>query len=500
MSYRPLISPLSASALVVALGLFGCSDSGGSAGNGGSTGQGQGGSGTTSGGKTGSGGSSSANGGSSSGGAASGGASSGGAQAQGGSSAGGSSSGGSTNAGGSSSGGKAASGGQASGGASTSGGSSSGGSSSGGRAATGGGPAGGATSGGAAGGPAGGNGSGGGGSVKVCDSATTLKAAAACNNKLIGAALANQELGNGSYSNAASEFNYATPENSMKWESIEPSQNNFSFRDGDAIVSFAQGKGMKIKGHTLVWHSQLASWVNNLSGPDVLKAMNNHITTVMNHYKGKLHAWDVVNEAWVTKNSNGSENKQGIGTASLRDSPFKKIGDDFIDQAFKTAKAADPNALLFYNDYSTEGMNDKSDAVYNMAKSMKERGIPIDGIGMQMHIGKPNDSPTAAEVKQNISRITALGLQVQISEMDINGCDGFDSAKMATLYHDIVAVCVADPLCTAVTVWGISDAGSWLNSFGEAGCNGRSANALLFDNNYGKKPTYNSVLQALIGK
>jgi endo-1,4-beta-xylanase len=226
--------------------------------------------------------------------------------------------------------------------------------------------------------------------------------------------------------------------------------------------------------------------------------MINHITKVMTHYKGKVFSWDVVNEAVEVDNK-----ATGMGNARLRqsDSMFvQKVGKDFIDIAFTTAHQVDPDAKLFYNDYSAEGMNDKSNFIYEMVKSMKDRGIPIDGVGMQMHIGTPNASPTAAEFKQNIDRLAALGLEIQISEFDVNGCDsGMTDEKMATVYHDIVAACVAQPKCTAITMWGINDGGSWLNSFGEAKCNGKSARALLFTDSYAKKGTYNAVRDALIG-
>lgn len=332
-------------------------------------------------------------------------------------------------------------------------------------------------------------------SINVCPVPETLKEAAACNNKLIGAALARGQLGNASYLAAAKEHNFATAENEMKWETVEGSKGNFNFGPGDAIVNFAAQNGMKVKGHTLVWHSQLPGWVSGLSSEAEVRAvMLNHIKTTMEHYKGKIYAWDVVNEAWDTPNKNGD------GTATLRKSVFfQKLGAGYIDEAFTAAKAADPSTLLLYNDYSTEGMNDKSNAVYEMVKSMKERGIPIDGVGIQTHIGTPNDTPTAAEIKQNIDRLAALGLQVMLSEMDINGCDGYTANSMAKMYYDIVKVCVEQPLCTAITVWGIADSGSWLTYFGEAGCGGKSPNPLLWDNSYKKKETYYSVLKALSG-
>jgi endo-1,4-beta-xylanase len=329
--------------------------------------------------------------------------------------------------------------------------------------------------------------------IKTCTATGTLKQAAACNNKLIGAAISQGSLSTSGYANAAGEFNYFTPENEMKWDTIESSQNNFNYGPGDAIVNFATQRSAKVKGHTLVWHSQLPGWVS--SAADVKTVMINHITSVMNHYKGKLHAWDVVNEAVDV-----DDKKTGMGNARLRESVFKtKIGTDYIDLAFQTARKVDPSAKLFYNDYSTEGMNDKSDYVYKMVKDMKARGIPIDGVGIQTHIGTPNDSPTAAEVKENINRLAALGLEIQISELDVNGCDGITDAAMATIYHDLVAACVQQPLCTAITVWGINDGRSWLNSFSEAGCNGQSARALLFTDSYQKKATYTAVVNALTG-
>ncbi|MGC4070409.1 MAG: endo-1,4-beta-xylanase [Polyangiaceae bacterium] len=331
--------------------------------------------------------------------------------------------------------------------------------------------------------------------VKVCTRPASLKEAGACNGKLIGAALAQSMLNNSNYTTAAKEHNFVTPENEMKWDTVEASRGQFNFGPGNTIVNYATQNGMKVKGHTLVWHSQLPGWVSSLStASDVRTVMTNHIKTVMNNFKGKIYAWDVVNEAWDTPS------KKGDGTATLRNSVFmSKLGKSYIDEAFVAARAADPNALLFYNDYSTEGMNDKSNAVYEMVKSMKERNIPIDGVGIQTHIGTPNDTPTAAEVKQNIDRLAALGLQIMISEMDVNGCDGYTSDSMAKTYHDIVAACVSQPKCTAITFWGISDANSWLNSFSEAGCSGRSPQPLLWDGSYKKKATYTSVIDALTG-
>ena len=340
-------------------------------------------------------------------------------------------------------------------------------------------------------------GSGGNSSTATVCSATsaTLKTAGDCNKKLIGCALTTSHLSDSSYTTAAKEHNFVTPENEMKWDTVEASRGSFNYGPGDQIVNFAVQNGMKVKGHTLVWHSQLPGWVSSLgSATDVRSVMLNHIKNVAGHYKGKVAAWDVVNEAWETTS------KKGDGTATLGNDVFNKyLGASYIDEAFTAARAADPDALLFYNDYSSEGMNDKANAIYKMVSDMVSRGIPIDGVGMQMHIGSPNDTPTAAEIAQNMKRIADLGLKIAISEMDVNCCDGYSLDQEATIYHDIVAACAAQTGCWAITFWGLSDKYSWLNSFGEAGCNGKPATPLLWNDSYAKKPAYTSVIKALTG-
>jgi endo-1,4-beta-xylanase len=329
-----------------------------------------------------------------------------------------------------------------------------------------------------------------------CDVVTTLKQAAACTGRLVGTAITVRHLDDTEYAETAREFNYATAENEMKWDAIEPTRNAFNFGPGDQVVSFAQKNGMQVKGHTLVWHNQLPAWVNALEkADDVRAAMVNHIHTTVEHYKGKVAVWDVVNEAWDT------DKKTGDGNPRLRDSVFfKYLGASFVDEAFKAAHAADPSAKLYYNEHSAEGINDKSNAVYGMLKAMIARGVPVHGVGLQMHIGTPNDTPTAAEVAENMQRLAALGLEIVISEMDVNSCDGHSSAREATLYHDVVAACVAQPACKAVTFWGITDKYSWLNRFKEAGCTTQLPTPLLWDESYSKKLSYRAVVDAFAGR
>ncbi|WP_241826824.1 endo-1,4-beta-xylanase, partial [Streptomyces graminilatus] len=173
--------------------------------------------------------------------------------------------------------------------------------------------------------------------------ATTLGAAAAEKGRYFGTAVAAFHLSESAYANTFdTEFNAVTPENEMKWDATEANRGSFSFGAADQIVSRAQGRGMKIRGHTLVWHSQLPGWVQGLGTADLRNAMNNHITQVMTHYKGKIYAWDVVNEAFQDGNS-----------GARRSSPFQdRLGNGFIEEAFRTARSVDPAAKLCYNDYN----------------------------------------------------------------------------------------------------------------------------------------------------
>ncbi|MER5185090.1 endo-1,4-beta-xylanase [Streptomyces sp. NPDC002896] len=304
--------------------------------------------------------------------------------------------------------------------------------------------------------------------------ASTLGAAAAEKGRYFGTAVAASHLGESQYvSTLNTEFNSVTPENEMKWDAVEPTQNSFTYTSADQIVSHAQSKGMKVRGHTLVWYSQLPSWVSNLGATDLRSAMNNHITKVMQHYAGKIHSWDVVNEAF-----------QDGSSGARRSSPFQdKLGDGYIEEAFRTARAADSSAKLCYNDYNIEGVNAKSTAVYNMVKDFKARGVPIDCVGLQSHFNSA--SPVPSDFQANLQRFADLGVDVQITELDIEG----SGTSQATSYSNVVKACLAVSRCTGITVWGITDKYSWRSS----------GTPLLFDSNYTKKAAYTSVLTALGG-
>jgi endo-1,4-beta-xylanase len=308
----------------------------------------------------------------------------------------------------------------------------------------------------------------------TAEAASTLGAAAAEKGRYFGAAVAANHLGESAYASTLNtEFNSATPENEMKWDAVERTRNTFTFGPADQIVNHAQSRGMKVRGHTLVWHSQLPGWVGGLGAADLRSAMNNHITKVMQHYKGKIHSWDVVNEAF-----------QDGSSGARRSSPFQdKLGDGFIEEAFRTARAADPAAKLCYNDYNTDGVNAKSNAVYNMVRDFKARGVPIDCVGFQSHFNSA--SPVPGDYQANLKRFADLGVDVQITELDIEG----SGTAQANSYSNVVKACLAVARCTGITVWGVTDKYSWH----------ASGTPLLFDGNYNKKPAYNAVLTALGG-
>ncbi|ODA70602.1 Endo-1,4-beta-xylanase A precursor [Streptomyces sp. AVP053U2] len=304
--------------------------------------------------------------------------------------------------------------------------------------------------------------------------ADTLGATAAEKGRCFGAGVAANHLGEAQYVNTLNtEFDPVTAENEMKWDALEPSRGSFSFGNADRIVNHAQSRGMAIRGHTLVWHSPLPGWVSGLGTSDLRSAMNNHINQVMGRYRGEIHSWDVVNEAFQDGNS-----------GARRSSPFQDgLGNGFIEEAFRTARAADPNAKLCYNDYNTDGINAKSNAVCTMVRDFTSRGVPIDCVGFQSHFN--NASPVPSDYRANLQRFAGLGVDVQITELDIEG----SGPSQATSYGNVVTACLAVARCTGITVWGIPDKYSWRSS----------GTPLLFDDNYNKKPAHHAVLSALGG-
>ncbi len=298
----------------------------------------------------------------------------------------------------------------------------------------------------------------------------TLAAAAAGSGRYFGTAVSSGRLGDSAYSTVLDrEFNMITPENEMKWDTTEPSRGTFDFGPADSIVGHASAHGQRMRGHTLVWHSQLPGWVKSITDANTLRSvMDHHITTEMTHFKGKIYAWDVVNEAFADG-----------GSGQHRSSVFQDVlGNGFIEEAFRTARNADPSAKLCYNDYNIENWTDaKTQGVYAMVKDFKSRGVPIDCVGFQSHFGAGGPP---ASLQTTLSKFAALGVDVQITELDI-------AQASPTAYAGAVQACMNVARCTGITVWGIRDSDSWRTS----------ENPLLFDASGNKKPAYGAALTAL---
>ena len=321
-------------------------------------------------------------------------------------------------------------------------------------------------------------------STQFASAATTLRGGADALGKDIGVAVNYNLLQNdATYRNTvATEFNSLTAENAMKWDATEPSDGAYSFTQADAIVNFAEANGQTVHGHTFVWHSQAPSWVQNLSGTALQTAMVDHINTLANRYEGEVDSWDVVNE--VVSDSNGA----------LRDSFWLRgLGEGYITTAFQTARAADPNADLYINDYSIENIGAKSNKIYSIAQGLKSQGL-LDGVGFQSHLIL---GQVPSDMEANLQRFINLGLKVRITELDIRiptPADSTELAQQAADYQRVVGLCAKLVDCSGVTVWGLRDGDSWVpGTFPGQGA------PLLFNDDYSKKPAYTSTLNALGG-
>ncbi|MFD8722061.1 endo-1,4-beta-xylanase [Streptomyces sp. NPDC059629] len=313
---------------------------------------------------------------------------------------------------------------------------------------------------------------------------TPLRDLAAAQGKVIGTAVTGSKL-TGTYGDlTGSQFSSLTPGNAMKWGTVEPTQGTFNWTEADQIVAFAQAHNQRVRGHTLVWHSQNPSWLTNgtWTSAQLSSLLQNHISTEVGRYKGEIAAWDVVNEPF---------NEDGTYRSTLW---YNSLGSGYIANALTWAHAADPAAKLYINDYNVEGVNAKSDALYNLVKSLKAAGVPIDGVGLQAHLVLGQVPST---LQQNIQRFAGLGVDVAITELDVRMALPADSTKLAQQKADfksVVAACVAVSRCVNVTVWGFADSDSWVDStFPGYGA------ATPYDANYAPKPAYYGISEALGG-
>jgi len=330
----------------------------------------------------------------------------------------------------------------------------------------------------------------------VC-AAQTLREHADRAGLLVGAAVEPRYFSEPEYAaTLAREFNMLTAENVLKWGAIRPSRARFEFGPGDRLVAFARKHRMKVRGHTLLWSEYNPRWLveGGFTPAEMSAMLREHITRVMRHYRGKIFAWDVVNEVFLADGSVEPSvwyDRPGIG--------LKGKGTAYVEQAFRWAREADPDVLLFYNDYDTEGINPKSDAVYAMVKDFKRRGVPIDGVGIQAHI-VDLEAKDLATMEANVARLVALGLQVHITEMDVGlpvdaaGRPRDEAAlgRQAEIYRQVAEACLRQKGCTAFQTWGFTDKYTWIPDFTK----GAKGLPLPFDSRYAPKPAYEALLEA----
>lgn len=311
----------------------------------------------------------------------------------------------------------------------------------------------------------------------------TLRAAADAAGIELGTAVAAGPLSNEhDYRDVlAAEFSGVTAENVMKPEALQPQRGQFDFTDADALIDFAQANDQVVRGHTLVWHSQNPGWLTSgtFSDEELRELLETHVTEVVDHFEGDVKYWDVANEV-IDDNAN------------LRDSVWSQLGTSYIAEAFRAARAADPNAKLYLNDYSIDGINAKSDAYYELVQRLLADGVPIDGMGFQTHL---ISGRLPSDMQQNLQRFADLGLEVAVTEADVRIDLPVDDAKLATqadTFAGSLEACLAVPQCVSYTVWGFTDRHSWVPDVFD----GQGA-ATPMTEDLAPKPAYDALLDAL---
>jgi endo-1,4-beta-xylanase len=296
------------------------------------------------------------------------------------------------------------------------------------------------------------------------------------------------------------QFSSLTPENDMKWDAVHPAPDVYDFASADALVAFAEANHQKVRGHTLLWHSQNPAWVTAASQTwtcdEARAVLEDHISTVVGHFKGKIYEWDVANEIFQDTWDNGGVRLRTEANPFLKacaDDPVGLLGD-----AFRWAHAADPDAVLFLNDYNAEGINEKTDAYYALAQQLLADGVPLGGFGAQGHLSLLYGFDTS--IQANFERFAALGLQVAVTEADVRipvlpgetGPTPEQVAVQADRYDAMLEACLNVAACSSFTVWGFPDANSWVPGVfpGEGW-------ATIFEDDFTPKPAFDAMLASL---
>jgi endo-1,4-beta-xylanase len=307
----------------------------------------------------------------------------------------------------------------------------------------------------------------------------------------------------------ANQFSTVTPENVMKWDSIEPARGQLNFGPADQLVSFARQHGQLVRGHTLLWHSQIPSWLTagvsnaTISNDQLRDILKQHIFAEVGHFKGKIWQWDVANEVFA----NSWDPHPLADGINGDDFWVSHLGEGIIADAFRWAHQADPNALLFYNDFNIageDGTNAKADAVQAWAKSVQAQGVPINGIGEQGHLDTQYGF-SGARMQADLSRYASLGLKVAITEADVRTfVETTDSLQTPTdklsqfaqpfEFDQELKACLAVRSCISFTIWGVDDADSWV-----PGVFSGEGYATLYDTNLNPKTAYVTLQQDLVG-
>ncbi len=319
----------------------------------------------------------------------------------------------------------------------------------------------------------------------------TLRYYAERNGKNLGVAISSWK---GNMEEGGKQFNMLVAENEMKMETLQPQRGQFSFGSADGLVSFAQRNKMTMRGHCLVWHQQQPEWVSSdgkkndkgWTRKEALEIMKNHITNVMQHFKGKVTEWDVVNECLDDDQSIIRTNPDAY---TLRQNVWQRaIGDDYIDSAFVYARQADPTALLYLNDYDVE-MQGKAKAVafYNIVKRLQQHGIPIDGVGLQCHFSVGDVD--SVKLERTIRRFGDDGLKCIVTELDmgVGSTSAKDLEEQARNYRVVTDIMLNNANCPSMVIWGIKDNDSWRSG----------SNPLLYTAQLGRKPAWYAVRSAL---
>jgi endo-1,4-beta-xylanase len=328
----------------------------------------------------------------------------------------------------------------------------------------------------------------------------SLRAAGAAHGLLVGCAVDVARLRSDSaYAGLVMEqAGILVAENEMKWQAVHPEPDRYDFEAADSLVGFCERQRMKVRGHNLCWHRSIPAWVTAMTpGKATRGLLPEHIERVAGRYAGRMHSWDVVNEAIEVKDGRPD---------GLRLSPWLAIGgEDYIEVAFRATRAADPQALLTYNDYGLEGESAEAEkkrmATMMLIRRLKARNVPIDAIGIQSHLSAPAEGQGRDGLMRFLREMREMDLQIFVTEMDVNdralaAAEGPRDAEVAAVYGGYLERVLAEPGVKVLLTWGISDRYTWLNHEG-ARADHLPERALPFDRDYKPKAAFGAMRDAI---